>query len=138
MAAHLDSSHDPAKGLRTFLDFAANTLLESDFRNGCPIAAVTLDVACDRESVRDTCEQCFDTLLTVFTKYLANTGISEKRVASLATLCFAALEGGLILSRAQKSIAPLNAIANELVQIIRAVTSPSKLSVTRMRPLTKK
>ncbi len=138
MAAHLDSSHDPVKGLQTLMDFAAKSLRASDFRNGCPIAAVTLDVACDRESVRETCDQCFDTLLTVFARHLANTGISEKRAASLATLCFAALEGGLILSRAQKSIAPLKAIANELVQIMRAATSPSKLSVTRRRSLINK
>ncbi len=119
MSALLGSSDDPSKGLRTVLDFAAKSLAESDFRNGCPIAAVTLDVACDRNSVREACERGLNTWLGVFAQHFMRAGLTEKRAKNLAILFLAALEGGLILSRAQKNVAPLNVIADELINAIR-------------------
>jgi AcrR family transcriptional regulator len=120
MSALLGSNGDPLKALRKLLQFTRKSLVESDFRDGCPIAAVTLDVASDRESIREACEAGFQTWLKVFMQHLKRAGLTETRAKSIATLFLAALEGGLILSRAQKSIAPLNAIANELVLVIQA------------------
>ena len=99
---------------------AVKSLAESDYRDGCPIAALTLDVASDRESIREACEAGFQTWLRVFVQYLSHAGLTETRAKSIATLFLASLEGGMILSRAQKSVAPLNAIANELVLVIQA------------------
>src|SRR5271163_1931015 len=48
MSMLLASSDDPVKALRTLFDFIVQNFAESDFRDGCPIAAVTLDVASDR------------------------------------------------------------------------------------------
>ena len=120
MSEPLASSDDPLKGLRTLLDSIIKNSAESDFRFGCPIAAVVLDVACDRSAVREACERGFETLVTMFTQHFKRAGLSEKRATSLATLFFAALEGALILSRAQKSVAPLKAIATELIQVAKA------------------
>jgi TetR/AcrR family transcriptional repressor of lmrAB and yxaGH operons len=120
MSALLGSNSDPLKALRKLLQFTAKSLAESGFRDGCPIAAVTLDVASDRESIREACEAGFQTFLKVFVQHLRRAGLTEIRAKSLATLFLAALEGGLILSRAQKSVAPLNAIASELALVIQA------------------
>jgi len=120
MSALLSSSSDPLKALRKFLLFTVKSLAESDFRDGCPIAAVTLDVANDREPIREACEAGFQTWLRVFVQHLRHAGLTETRAKSIATLFLASLEGGMILSRAQKSVAPLNAIANELVLVIQA------------------
>ena len=119
MSALLSSSSDSLKALRKLFQYTAKSLAESGFRDGCPIAPVTLDVASDRESIREACEQGFQNLLQVFVQHLRRAGLSEKRAKSLATLVLASLEGGLILSRAQKSVAPLNAIASELVLVIQ-------------------
>jgi TetR/AcrR family transcriptional repressor of lmrAB and yxaGH operons len=95
-------------------------LSASDFRYGCPLAAVTLGVASDRNSICDACEQGFQIWLGLFVAHLNRAGLRGARAKSLATLLLAALEGGLILSRAQRSVAPLNAIANELVRVIQS------------------
>jgi TetR/AcrR family transcriptional regulator, lmrAB and yxaGH operons repressor len=131
MATLLASSDDPLKALRTLLDFTAKSLAESDFRNGCPIAAVTLDVACDRNSVRQACEGAFNTWLRMFAQHFKRIGLTEKRAKSLAILFLAALEGGLILSRAQKDLAPLNAIADELIHVIRTNSAPAGENAAR-------
>jgi TetR/AcrR family transcriptional regulator, lmrAB and yxaGH operons repressor len=61
MSALLSSSSDPLTALRNFLLVTVKSLAESDFRDGCPIAAVTVDVASDRESIREACEAGFQT-----------------------------------------------------------------------------
>jgi TetR/AcrR family transcriptional regulator, lmrAB and yxaGH operons repressor len=115
----LASSDDPFKALRNLLDFLVKSLADSDFRDGCPIAALTVDVACDRDSVREACERCFDVLLEVLADHFKRAGHTDKRAKNLAILFLAAFEGGAILSRAHKSVAPLNAIADQLIQMIR-------------------
>jgi TetR/AcrR family transcriptional regulator, lmrAB and yxaGH operons repressor len=119
MLTLLASSDDPLEALRTWLDFMAKSLAESDFRNGCPIAALTVDVACDRDSVREACERCFNIWLEMLAEHFKRAGYTEKRAKNLAILFLAALEGGAILSRAQKNVAPLNVIADQLIQMIK-------------------
>lgn len=127
MSTLLASNKDPAKALRALLDFTAKSLMESDFRNGCPIAGVTVDVACENDSLREACDHGFNILLEVFTLYMKGAGLSEKRAKSLAILFLSALEGAIILSRAQKNVTFFNAVAGELVQLIRGVLqSPSR------------
>src|ERR687898_2195200 len=45
MEALLTSSDDAGEGIARVIDFLADDLERSDFRGGCPIAAVTLDGA---------------------------------------------------------------------------------------------
>jgi TetR/AcrR family transcriptional repressor of lmrAB and yxaGH operons len=87
MSALLSSSSDPLKALRKFLLFTVKSLAESDFRDGCPIAAVPLDVANDREPIREACEAGFQTWLRVFVQYLRHAGLTE-RVRKALQLCF--------------------------------------------------
>jgi TetR/AcrR family transcriptional regulator, lmrAB and yxaGH operons repressor len=118
MSNLLSSSDDPMKALLTLLDVTAKSLIDSDFRNGCPIAAVTLDAASERNSVRKACEQGLDSWLAMFTEHFKRAGLREKRAKTFATLVLAAIEGGLILSRAQKSCEPLTAIAEEFTHLM--------------------
>jgi TetR/AcrR family transcriptional repressor of lmrAB and yxaGH operons len=118
MSALLHSESDPLTALQELLASRTKLLAESDFRYGCPIAAVTLDVASDRESIREACQQGFQVWLRLFIEHLVNAGLSEPRAKTVATLFLAAFEGGLMLSRAQKSVEPLEAVASELARVI--------------------
>ena len=120
MSAIFSSQTDPLETLQIFFEHAAENLLMSDFRDGCPIATVTLEVASDRPAVREACRQGFQTWLEVMVQHLNYAGLSKARAKSIATLVLASLEGGLILSRAQKSVEPIRSITSELVQMIQA------------------
>ena len=120
MSAIFSSQTDPLETLQIFFEHAAETLLMSDFRDGCPIATVTLEVASDRPAVREACRQGFQTWLEVMVQHLNYAGLSKARAKSIATLVLASLEGGLILSRAQKSVEPIRSITSELAQMIQA------------------
>jgi len=123
MSAIFSAQSDPLETLQTFFAHIAENLQASDFRDGCPIAAVTLEVASDRPSVREACRQGFQTWLEVLVQHLNRAGLSEARAKSIATLVLASLEGGLILSRAQKSVEPINTVTSELAQMIQASIS---------------
>jgi TetR/AcrR family transcriptional repressor of lmrAB and yxaGH operons len=118
MSALLHSESDPLGALRELLASRTKLLAESDFRYGCPIAAVTLDVASDREAIREACQQGFEVWLQLFVRHLLTAGLPEPRAKTVATLFLAAFEGGLILSRARKSVEPLEAVASELARVI--------------------
>ena len=120
MSAALCANRDPFKALKKLLEATAKSLADSDFRAGCPLASVTLDCGCDRDSIREACEQGFETWLKVFVQHLRTAGLSEARAKSIGTLFLASLEGGMILSRAQRSVEPLNAIARELARVIES------------------
>src|SRR5260370_41299507 len=123
MSAIFSYQSDPLEMLQTVVEHTAENLLASDFRDGCPIAAVTLEVALDRPSVREACTQGFQTWIDVLVKHLKRAGLSEVRAKSIATLVLTSLEGGIILSRAQKSVEPINTITNELAEMIQASIS---------------
>ena len=123
MSAIFSAHSDPLETLQTFFAHIAENLRASDFREGCPIAAVTLEVASDRPSVREACRQGFQTWLEVLVQHLNSAGLSEARAKSIATLVLASLEGGLILSRAKKSVEPINTVTSELARMIQASIS---------------
>jgi TetR/AcrR family transcriptional regulator, lmrAB and yxaGH operons repressor len=123
MSALLHSETDPFSALQELLASMTKLLVDSDFRDGCPIAAVTLDVASDRESIREACQQGFQVWLQLFIRHLLNAGLSEPRARTVATLFLASFEGGLILSRAQKSVEPLEAVASELARVVESSLS---------------
>jgi TetR/AcrR family transcriptional repressor of lmrAB and yxaGH operons len=120
LVSSLSSDSDPLAALAVFFERRAQFLAASDFRHGCPIAAVTLDVASSQRTIREACEQCFQTLLEVFVQHLGSAGLSAVRAKALATLVLASLEGALILSRAQRSVEPLTIIERELATLIKS------------------
>jgi len=132
----LSSYGDPIKALRALFEFVEKNLSESGFRDGCPIGAVTLDVASSSNSIREACERCFEEWLDLFVEHLKRAGLSATRAKTIATLCLASLEGGIILSRAQRSVVPLKEISAELAQLVRstlprAIKQRTSASVTR-------
>jgi TetR/AcrR family transcriptional regulator, lmrAB and yxaGH operons repressor len=123
MSAVLSSQKDPLAALGSFVEHSANALSASDFRNGCPIAAVTLDVASSQRAILEACEQGFQSLLELLAVHIKRTGLSAARAKALATMVLASLEGALILSRAQRSVEPLKIVERELAILIKSSTA---------------
>lgn len=84
-------------------------LLESNFRMGCPIAATVTDAAGDdrlRQHARALLDQWRDAVRTALVKF----GAKESTAENDASVLLAALEGALILSRANQSTEPLDTV----------------------------
>jgi TetR/AcrR family transcriptional regulator, lmrAB and yxaGH operons repressor len=84
-------------------------LVESKFTMGCPIAATVIDASADdalRHEARALLDQWRDSVHAALVKF----GAQESTAQDDASVLLAALEGALILSRANRSIQPLDTV----------------------------
>jgi TetR/AcrR family transcriptional regulator, lmrAB and yxaGH operons repressor len=100
-------------------EFWRDVFGETDYRAGCPIAAATLEG--DRvPGARDAAGTAFRRWETLFSDAISARGVPPDRASALATLVFAGIEGGVILARAQRSMAPLERVLGELRSVVAA------------------
>lgn len=110
----LASSDDVAEAVGRVVDYLAGDLERSEYRRGCPVAAVTLDSAIYAEGVRETCAATFGGWQRLIEERLRRAGWSPAAARDEAILVLSAIEGGLSLARAQRDPAPLLAVARRL------------------------
>lgn len=105
---------DPATGINRAVDALASFLAESDFQRGCPLATVALDAAATSEPIREACADGYSSWHDILASYFAAQGLSTERADELATVVLATIEGGLLLARTRRDVAPLRAVAAHL------------------------
>ena len=110
----LAAAPDPATGSGRVVDVLANLLTESGFQRGCPLATVALDAAGESEPIREACEAGYASWHEGLAGYLTRQGLPAERADGLATVVLAAIEGGLLLARTRRDVAPLRAVADHL------------------------
>jgi TetR/AcrR family transcriptional repressor of lmrAB and yxaGH operons len=103
----------------------AKLLAESKFRNGCPVAAVTLDVASTVEELRESCAAAFDLWIETIARGLGATGVPAKEARTLASHVLSSLEGAILLCRAEHSVVPIERAAVFVVQTVRTTLAKS-------------
>jgi AcrR family transcriptional regulator len=90
-----------------FFEGAAQTLIETDYADACPIAAVALEVASTNEPLREATADVFDSWIAGATAYFHAVGIQREKARELALSMLCLLEGAFIFCRAMRSIEPL-------------------------------
>jgi AcrR family transcriptional regulator len=84
-------------------------LVEHDFALGCPLAATICDAA-DNDRLRGHVSERFAQWRAVVADAYTRFGASRAEAEARATVLMAALEGALILARAQRTIEPLDTV----------------------------
>ncbi|MEV6404236.1 MULTISPECIES: TetR/AcrR family transcriptional regulator [Streptomyces] len=112
----------PVAGLRAFLALWRKIVVDSDFRAGCPVLAVSIE-----EPPTDETPPAVVAAADVFTEWesllsasLREHGAGREEAAQLATLVVAAVEGTVAMCRAKRSIEPLDRAAEQLRALILA------------------
>lgn len=113
---------DPAAVVDAFLALFIPVLEESDYTAGCPVVAGSLEGE-RTPAARDAAGAAFEHWEQLLAETLEAHGVDQERARSVATLSVAAMEGAIILARAQRSIGPLERVASELRALIRASLS---------------
>ncbi len=114
IAALLSGPGGPAAGLGRLLDAMASGLEASGYRDGCPIATVALETASESEPLRAAAEGVFVSWLRELERALRDAGARPATARRRALFALSAIEGGLLLARAQRDLAPLRAVRAEL------------------------
>ncbi|AKJ09253.1 TetR family transcriptional regulator [Streptomyces incarnatus] len=112
----------PVAGLRAFLTLWRGIVVDSDFRAGCPVLAVSVEEPPSEEipPALLAAAEVFEGWQRLLTEALTAHGADPDRAPALATLVVASVEGAIALCRAQRSMRPLDRVARELETLITA------------------
>ena len=108
--------------------FYRDGLIDSDYRAGCPVMAVAVEAG-DPDIGTDVVAHAaaaFDRWRDLITQRLVADGLTRKKAADLSALLIAALEGSLVLARAGRDVAPLDAVHRQLRRLLEAETPERK------------
>ena len=130
---HVGAIITEAKGglelLDMLIDKYRRQLLDSDFRAGCPIAAVSVEAGFDtsREQDRERmapvtarAAAVFDRWTELIAQRLLSDGIPPDQAGELAVLATSAIEGALLLARVRRDLAPLDLVHRQLRNSLQA------------------
>lgn len=118
IASIMGSGDDLGVALGRLVDALAHGLESSGFRDGCPIATVTLEAATRSEGVRAAAASVFESWLEALQDGFIAGGLDATAARRRALLALAAIEGALILARARRDLEPLAAVRQELVDLV--------------------
>ncbi|MCB8945249.1 MAG: TetR/AcrR family transcriptional regulator [Ardenticatenaceae bacterium] len=102
------------EAIPAFLRDLAHYVELSGFQTGGPITAVALEAASTNERLNAACNQAYQSWRAIIEQKLLADGCEAGRAKRLAMMVIALIEGAIILSRSDRSTAPLLAAAAEL------------------------
>jgi TetR/AcrR family transcriptional repressor of lmrAB and yxaGH operons len=90
-------------------------LLESSgWVAGCPVAPITVELADDSEAIRRASAHFFSLWQASLARRLADRGLDEARATRVAAMAIYAIEGALVVCRAERGLEPLHVVADEI------------------------
>ncbi len=107
-------------GIENFFAGAAETLLETDYADACPIATVALEVSSTNAELREACAWVFDLWIDGGVERFIAAGIEPEDARELVIQMLAALEGAFVLSRALRSTEPIELAGKATASLIGA------------------
>ena len=118
------SEKDPVTAIREFVTAWSAVLRRSDFSAGCPVVAASLEgerLPGARAAAADAFSRWEDVLVAGLGPHVPD-GDSAREIA---TLVIAAVEGAVVLARAQQSTVPLERVARQLeTLLVTAIHEP--------------
>lgn len=107
----------PTGVLGWFIDLWRQSVRASGGSAGCPVAGVAVDTGGADELI-EAARVAFAEWAGVLAKQLAAAGVPYTRAWSIALTALAAMEGALILCRAERNGEPLERVAQELLALL--------------------
>jgi TetR/AcrR family transcriptional repressor of lmrAB and yxaGH operons len=108
----------PAAVLTRFIQLWRQVVVSSNAASGCVVAGVALDTGAE-DGLMDVARETFRSWEMVLAGQLEAAGVAASRARGVAVATLAAMEGALILCRAEGSVEPLDEIGRELMRLVR-------------------
>ncbi|TVT62951.1 TetR/AcrR family transcriptional regulator [Amycolatopsis rhizosphaerae] len=115
LAVHAET---PAYLVENYIALHEQMLAGSEYRQGCPIATVTLEMASESEPIRAAAEGVFERWTRTLAEYLEKHGREAEEAARLAEHIVVTVEGALLLARARQSAGPLQNATRTLIALV--------------------
>lgn len=112
------SAGGAAEAARAAIEALTTIVSESNFRLGCPVSVVTLEMGAESERLRQACATAFESWIAPTAALLEASGVDAGEARSLATVVVSTIEGAVIVSRAMQSTQPLIAAADVVAELV--------------------
>ncbi len=109
---------DPVEAVDAFFVLWRDRLVESGFRAGCPIVAVAVETNDDAPQLARSAAAVFARWQEALAGLFLRHGLTEERSRRLGAFVIAAVEGAVIMCRAEQSTAPIEAAAAEIHDLL--------------------
>ena len=114
---------DPGSLVRALAEGMLERLEGSEYRHGCTIATMCLELAPGDDELSAEFDRVFARWRAALVDSFQTWGIAPERGGSLADLVISALEGALIVSRAARSSEPFRSTVEALVTTLDGATA---------------
>ena len=118
IAEAAETAGSAAGAARAAIEALAAIVGESDFRLGCPVSVVTLEMGAESERLRQACAAAFASWIAPTAELLEQSGLDAAGATTLATVVISMIEGAVIVSRATRSVQPLHAAAVVVAELL--------------------
>jgi AcrR family transcriptional regulator len=124
----LDRHADLATAIEAAFAAAAEDIAATGWVNMCPVGTVAAEIADTEPELRQVAAEVIATWLDAGSRYLVGRGLSaaDARAAMYAVL--AALEGGFLLARTQRTAEPLLAAGRAVAAYVATLSVPDPAS----------
>ena len=111
--------HGPTETIHRIIEMFRKQLRDTDFASGCPVAAGALEGG-EAPGASEVAGTAFTTWEATLATALRAHGTPDDRAETLASLMICAIEGAIILAKAQRSTRPLDRVEDELRLLLPA------------------
>jgi AcrR family transcriptional regulator len=129
MAGRLDAAPSALALLDGMVASFCTQLIDSDFRAGCPVVAVSIEAGDQNDdtagSVLERAGAAFNRWTEQISRRLLDEGVPAPRAEELAMLITTAIEGAVIVARATRDVKPLTLIHGHLRAQLTTATDPA-------------
>jgi TetR/AcrR family transcriptional repressor of lmrAB and yxaGH operons len=123
--ATVEGHDDPVAAVNAIADFWRTLLYDSEFAAGCPVVAATLEGG-NTPAAREAARDAFKRWESLYTGMFVRAGVPEERAKSLASMAVSAVEGAVILSRAERSNEPLERVVEEVRTLFQSALADAR------------
>lgn len=122
---------DARTAVRSLVRFWKRALADSDYRAGCPVVGLAVDSGCEIPGAAEAVRTVLIGWQADLAAVLVADGYPSKRAHRLAALIMSAVEGAIILARAQRDAGPLDEVAAELDLLLAQPSAPVRRGARR-------
>ncbi|MEV5536627.1 TetR/AcrR family transcriptional regulator [Saccharopolyspora shandongensis] len=109
---------DPVVVVDAFFALWRDRIVASDFRAGCPIVAVAVETNDDAPQLARSAGAVFARWQEALAALFRRHGLPDERGKRLAAFVIAAAEGAMVMCKAERSAAPMEAAAVEIHELL--------------------
>jgi AcrR family transcriptional regulator len=119
-AARMAKAEHSVAAVDVIVEGFRKSLIDSDFRAGCPVVAVAVEA--DNQPVIDRAAAAFARWTELIGRRLETDGVAPPRAEELAMLLLTSIEGAILVARTARDTKPLDLVHTQLRAIVAAET----------------